>query len=352
MVLVLINYRQRVSDALESFLSEQKHHLAKSHICWADDVITKLIAYSKSAKMLRGSLCITVYELLAQPDEAIDQVASAVELLQSALIIQDDIMDKSDRRRGNPSVHCEYGQLAASKKATDHHHVGESLATCVADVALFLSFEQIASSGFSDSCTKQLISRFSQESTLTGLGQMHDVFIGAIPNQPVSLDDVFRIYSYKTARYTFVLPLTLALIAAQRTDMIDGIEQIGMQLGILFQIIDDKLCLIGDEHKTGKPIGTDIREGKATIYKALLMEHATGQRKKKLNAIFGNQQASQQDIKYVADSVGHLGIDVLVDTYIEDCKKVVNSTLQTLDAPEKIKTFFTQLMRYLETRES
>lgn len=104
-------------------------------------------------------------------------------------------------------------------------------------------------------------------------GQRRD--LADIPLVSLSEKLVYEIYHQKTAVYTVVGPLTLGAILAGASDkQLGHVNAFGVNLGIVFQIIDDHLGLYGDEKILGKPIGSDLAEGKKTIH-LLLYLHVT-----------------------------------------------------------------------------
>ena len=116
----------------------------------------------------------------------------------------------------------------------------------------------------------------------------------------MSPDDILRMYKYKTGRYSFSLPLLAgALIAGAHRDLREKLEAFGENLGLLFQIRDDELGLFGDEKELGKPVGSDVREGKKTILISLLMAAAKPAERTRLEGILGNPLVSELDLDFV-----------------------------------------------------
>lgn len=93
--------------------------------------------------MLRGLFLILIANIYNPKlnKTAILPLAASIELIQSALLIHDDIMDNDRLRRGDPTIFAQYEQFALSKKITQPTHYGQSMGICVGDMTYFLSFE-------------------------------------------------------------------------------------------------------------------------------------------------------------------------------------------------------------------
>src|SRR4029078_8287647 len=116
---------------------------------------------------------------------------------------------------------------------------------------------------------------------------------------------------------TFSLPLVLgAMVGNASEDKFKQLEEFGENLGIVFQIVDDKLGITGDSKITGKPVGNDIVQNKKTVFRKLLFDYADKNQKQILNKIFGNKNVSSTDVEKV------IGIANKLDTEIKLNKKI------------------------------
>jgi geranylgeranyl diphosphate synthase type I len=144
-------------------------------------------------------------------------LACALELFHAAFLIHDDIMDGDAVRRGKPSMHAQ---------------VGESVALSIGDMAIFCGYDVLSHLG------QELVSYISRELANVTVAQMHDVY----PREEQTRDALLHTYTYKTARYTFSLPLAAgAILAGAPGETIAQLERLGESMGILFQIRDDEL---------------------------------------------------------------------------------------------------------------
>lgn len=301
------------------------------------DVTSKLISYSSRGKMIRGGLVFLGYELFGGTATLdITAVAAAMEIFQSALLIHDDIMDRDDLRRGEKTIHRLFALEAAKNKLADPEHIGSALGICAGDLAFFYAFRMISESKLKAKLIVKLQSLFSRELSLVGIAQMQDVMIGAedfknhIPNET----EILELYRYKTGRYTFSLPLmTGALSAGANAAEISLLEQFGEKLGIIFQIKDDEIGLFGEEDTTGKPVGSDLREGKKTLVLSYLLSRVDGDERENILSILLDKRGSSRDIAqiqklFLEKNIKH-EIDDLLSRLAQDSRELIKQILKS-----------------------
>ncbi len=322
--------------------------------CLSADLFRKSAAFGASAALAPGSSPTSSPQSRQRSGQAdypepaprkdkteIFKLAAALELLQAGLLIHDDIMDEDSLRRGMPTMHKRFERDAAGSGARDPAHLGESLALCAGDICYFSAWNLV--SGFGTE-TQRL---FSRELAKVCLAQARDVRFGARESFP-ALGEILEVYAYKTARYTICLPLMAGALASGRPDALPLLEDIGLNLGLIFQLKDDYLGLFGDESRLGKPIGSDLREGKKTPYMILLRPLLSDHERERFDSVFGNDSISPVDVDYVRSLILSHEIDKsLAKTEKEYSQKARDSlsnlllTLPELDqeAAEVLKDF-------------
>ncbi len=225
-------YKKEVDEFLVSFLASKQKEFAKVN-AWGPDALGKIRRIVSEGKTIRGGLVLLLHELLggkAKKDAL--RVAASYELIQTALVIHDDIMDRDTMRRGKPTLHVQYGS--------------DAIAMCVGDILFFLAHELL-----SGTRVQTVSDKIFQE---VGIAQMQDVSFGLKKDLPTK-EEILSLYKYKTARYTFALPMMAgAMLARADKRIIDDVEKLGEAMGILFQIQNDTLNVQGD-----------IRENKKTL---------------------------------------------------------------------------------------
>lgn len=185
----------------------------------------------------------------AEPARVLD-LAAAIELLQTYLLIQDDWMDDDSERRGGPSVHA---ALAARRGDAQ---LGASLGILASDLAAGFAHESLQRGAVAAKRTAEILARFSVMHTEVVCGQQMDLLEHA---------EVERMHDLKTGSYTVRGPLQIGALLADATPaQLEALDRFGRPLGIAFQLRDDLLGTYGDPQLTGKPAGHDLREGKNT----------------------------------------------------------------------------------------
>jgi geranylgeranyl diphosphate synthase type I len=217
-------------------------------------VIEHLRAFAIGGKCLRGSLIAESARMFGMSDlTCAYKVGAAMEIAHSGLLIHDDIIDRDAMRRGREALHVQY----AHRDWREPGHTGESLAICAGAIAYFIAMRVMTAA------PSQVISVWSAEMARVGVANMQDIAL-SMQESPATIEEIFTMYRGKTARYTFSLPLVLGALLAGRDDLRDELFEIGELAGLAFQLRDDWLGVFGDPEKTGKPCGSDIREGKRT----------------------------------------------------------------------------------------
>lgn len=300
-------YLEHSKDAVTRFLAAYPEHetLPGSKGDFSEAAVYKdLYDFTTGGKMLRGALCRLGFELFSRrEDPAVTALGAAVELVQSAFLIHDDIMDRDTLRRGRPAMHTTWKLRAEERNLPDAEHLGESLAICAGDLAIFYAYRIIA--GYCGPAAADLTALFSRHLSSVTAAQMLDTAYGAGWSIP-SEDAVLNLYARKTGHYTFSLPLAAgALPAAAPEGAGARLERAGELLGIAFQLKDDELGIFGDEEELGKPVGSDIREGKKTIHYLRLAGREDG---RSLTKLFGRPDVSEDDIHRIRRYLNESGI--------------------------------------------
>ncbi|MBD3279102.1 MAG: hypothetical protein GF390_00115 [Candidatus Pacebacteria bacterium] len=342
---------QQHHSTLTKFLKQyfQQQQARFQNQIWTKDVFSRLYPYTTTGKMVRGSMVLTIWQFLAEQNSVVaqDQViklAAGIELFHSGLLIHDDIIDQDQLRRGQPAMHQQYSNW--TKKHSQARHFGHSMAQCVGDICLMLSFDLLAEAKLEPAIENQLLKLWAKEITSVALAEMHDVELAMLKTKTTQAE-ILKMYLYKTGRYTFSLPFMTGAIAAQaKQTLIDNLAKLGEYLGIIFQIKDDELGLMAKQTKLGKPIGSDIREGKKTIFYHYLIKQAQPKDKAKIQQLFGNSKLTQQDIKFVQQQLkkteSFSAVNQLVDSYTAKAKRLIAQ----LKISKKNKQFLEKLLQY------
>ncbi|HDT13662.1 MAG TPA: polyprenyl synthetase family protein [Candidatus Aminicenantes bacterium] len=291
--------RAKLLADLRDLLGRKRERLAARRP-WGSDVLRRLGEFSRRGKLIRGGLVCLGYEMTGRRlSGAAVRAGTALELMQSALLIHDDIMDLDAFRRGAPALHRQYAEMGGREAVGDADHFGVSMGICAGEIAIFLAFEALA--GLPGPCRRTVEAQklFAAEFGLVGLGQMRDIQTGASPRL-IEAREALDLYRFKTARYSFALPLAMGWILGGGAPSVrPKLERLGEHLGLIFQIKDDELGLFGDEAVLGKPVGSDIRQGKKTLLYLRLVEKAGEKERRTLAGLFGRPDLTAGDVEVV-----------------------------------------------------
>ncbi len=246
------------------------------------DLVGELAARVRHhGKRLRPLLARWGWEVAGAPAETREElvrVAAALELLQLFALVQDDVMDRSDERRGRTTLHV----VAANRHRTtgglgDPELFGDSVAVLVADLALSEATLLAAQGG-------PVVARaWRTMATELVEGQLLDVTHTAGRDRDLAASR--RIGRLKSGRYTITRPLEMgALVAGARPELVERLTTWGDLVGDAFALRDDVLGAWGDPSLTGKPSGDDLRSGKPTVLRVWADEMLADQHRPLLEA--------------------------------------------------------------------
>ncbi len=285
---------------------------------WGRDVARRLLGFAIRGKMIRGGLVAMGGGLFGrEPDENIVRAGAVAELMQSFLLIHDDIMDRDTARRGEDAVFYQYATIARDEGIDDWYHLGEALGTCVGDVAMLYAFNLLEGLSCPSEVAARVRSLFSREITWVGLAQMSDLYYGETSRE-VTETEIIDLYRFKTGRYTFSLPLCVgAVLAGQGESVVTALGELGEKLGVIFQIKDDEMGLFGDEERIGKPLGSDISENKKTLFRQYLFARADEAERARLEEIFGSREVAPGSVETVRELIVRYGVRREVEAVVE-----------------------------------
>lgn len=253
-------------------------------------LMDEFLECSRGGKNLRGVLVLLGFQIAGGKNfESIIPAGVAFEIFQTAILAQDDVIDKSEIRRSRASLYKSLGG--------DHRAVSETL--CLSDIGIFLSFRTLSSLKVGEAIKNRAINFFSQTLTQTVWGELLDIELPYLGKE-FKDQDVLKISLLKTARYTISGPLILgALLAGADITLVKKLQNFGDNLGIGFQIQDDILGVFGNEKEMGKPADSDIKEGKATLLAAFALKNSEANDLDLLKKYYGDESISMAQVEMI-----------------------------------------------------
>ncbi|NLG44935.1 polyprenyl synthetase family protein [Gordonia sp. (in: high G+C Gram-positive bacteria)] len=293
-------------------------------------------------------------------DEASDEtmvlrIGAAIELIQACALIHDDILDRSDTRRGSPTAHRRFESLHIERGFSgDPAHYGVSAAILLGDLALAWADDLVHGIGPVDWTDMRPLPRpvgvlWSQMRTEVLGGQLLDITNESSGDE--SITAAYRVMEYKTAAYTVARPLQLGAALAGADDaLLAGLHRIGLDLGVAFQLRDDVLGVFGDPAQTGKPSGDDLVEGKRTALLAEGLQRASDAGSDLLRASIG-RDLTDLEVTGAREVLVDSGALTAVEEQIDACLDRALTAIDALPVTEPARTDLTWIARRITHRE-
>jgi len=278
-------------------------------------------------KRLRPYLVLKSCKLVGGREEDAIPTAAAVELLHTFTLIHDDIIDEDEKRRGLPTVHTRWGVPTAIV-------TGDLLFAKVYEtITKFTDPRRV-----SPKRILQVLKDVSEATVAVCEGQTLDMMFEH--KETISEDEYFEMIRAKTAALLETSARCGGILGGAKKSQVERLGKYGHYAGVAFQLIDDVLGLTADEKVLGKPVGSDIHEGKRTLIIVHALKHASEDQRKKILETLGNRSASHERTQEIIDLVGSLGsinyVEEKARKYIKKSKKALASFPATEDREDLI----------------
>jgi octaprenyl-diphosphate synthase len=267
-----------ITNQLERFETQYKKILE------SDSVIVRQITehlLGVSGKRLRPAL---LYLTSGKDDDSALYPALAVELIHTATLLHDDVIDESPTRRGIDTVNHKWNNL---------------ISVLMGDYLFAKAFGLLVKAG-----KPELMESFAAATERVSVGELNQAFYTG--NFDINEEMYTKIISDKTASLFACSAEAGAICSGQDSKTCQMLKSYGENLGLAFQITDDLLDLIGETTKTGKSLGSDIREGWVTLPLIYAFRNGNGEYKKQFKDILGAKIA-QSDLDEVVRFVRNNG---------------------------------------------
>jgi len=246
--------------------------------------------------------------------------ALSLELLHDFMLVHDDIIDKSDLRRGKPSMHKMLdGYL---KKYKNIKFNGQDLAIIIGDVMYALALHSFLAVKELSERKENAFKKLIEAAIYTGSGEFIELLYGAQDIQEITKHDIYKVYDLKTAYYTFSCPLSMgAILAGASQKESDLLFQYGAYLGRAFQIKDDTIGMFSQESKIGKSVLSDLQEAKKTILIWYAYRNSDTKNRSKIKMVLSRVKVKKTDLIMMREIITKSGA-------LEDARKEVDSLIQ------------------------
>lgn len=352
----LKHYKTKVEEELGKFF-DGKREAATEFGGFTTEAYNVLKDYTlRGGKRFRSTMCIMTYRGISGDlsDTKILKAAMSLEFMQSSLLTHDDIMDESKLRRGKPTPHVWIANWYKEKISNDEAKAvkfGRNMAIILGDVFNSYGIESILKSDFLDDKKVMALDIYNTTYETTGKGQILDVWFGERKDGATE-EDYMAMIDRKTVHYTIEKPALLgAVLGGASEKQKEAISKFAFPIAQGFQIQDDILDCVSTKEKLGKPIGTDIKEGKNTLIALYAKKNANEEQMKVINEILGKGDATEDEVKEVVKVFQDTGA---LDYAKERARKLVlegKAYLKDLEIAQETLDFYNTFADYLVERK-
>mgnify|MGYP001025374947 FL=1 len=245
-------------------------------------------------KRIRPFLTITMCKAFGKEEKYVIPVAAALEIIHTFSLIHDDIIDRDKIRRGVQAVHRKWGTPTAMV-------AGDLLHTKAYQIIL----DAAVTERELEKVTLKLLSAVNESIIRVCEGQVLDEELEKEKNP--SEDQYLQMIEGKTAALFEAAAVAGAIVGGANGFQIEAARNYAHELGIAFQMLDDSLGLTADEKELGKPVGSDLREGKRTLPIIHALATADAKQKVILRHVLGNRKASELKVRTAINTIQRLG---------------------------------------------
>jgi geranylgeranyl diphosphate synthase type I len=321
-----------VDDELKIFLAARRNDLPE-----AEEMIAEIDrTLSAGGKRLRPAFCYWGFRASGgRHCDEIVRAASSLELLHTFALVHDDIMDRSDERRGIPTTYA--------AKGTD-------IALLVGDLALVLADAAFTGSGFEAGLLWRGFGLYSRMRQQVIAGQYLDVRAAEDPE--ITVEEARRIAVLKSGRYSIEEPLLIgATLGGAPEELREGLAHFGAPLGEAFQLRDDLLGTFGERSSVGKPVDSDIREGKRNVLYAQALQRASSEDRGFLAARWGGAGLTDDEIERLRSLLVHSGARSATEGLLDGLRAGAEGMLAGLQVTDEVHAALGLLVRRATDRD-
>uniref|UniRef100_A0A7C5TJ38 Polyprenyl synthetase family protein n=1 Tax=Ignisphaera aggregans TaxID=334771 RepID=A0A7C5TJ38_9CREN len=307
-------YANKISKKVEDFIYEVIKGEPKP-------LYDSALHYIKAGgKRVRPMITVLSARISGGSEEIAIPGAAAVEVLHTFTLVHDDIIDRDEFRRGVPTVHKVWG--------TEMAIVSGDLLFAYAYRCLVKSLDY----GVTVDRIVKAIDMLTDAAITVAEGQALDMLLPVVDK--VDVNKYIEMVEKKTAALFASSASIGAVLAGGNEDVIRRLRESMINAGIAFQIRDDILGLLGDEKILGKPVFSDIREGKMTILVIYALNQVDEKKSKRLRDVLGNRNADLSELREAAEIIKLSGAIEYAENLAEEYAKKAIEISKTLESED------------------
>ncbi|HSA35936.1 MAG TPA: polyprenyl synthetase family protein [Methanomassiliicoccales archaeon] len=327
-----MDHQQRTNDIIKDVDRSLMNYVRRGK---HEKLIQAMRHYPEAGgKRMRPVMAILAAEAVGKRGREALPFGCALEIIHNFTLVHDDVIDKDPMRRGRPAVHIAFDEPTA----------------IIAGDALFaIAFDVLATTDVDGERLRRLLHTVSDTVFLVAEGQQIDVDNEDRPT--VSREEYLDMVEKKTAVLFACAAEGGAIIGHGSERQITDMKEYARLLGIGFQIWDDVLGIKGDAKKVGKPVGSDIRNGKRTLIVVDALERLDkDKRRHVLTDALGNAKASDEQVKAAVQLLDDIGSIEHARQFALDYAKRAKDLLSCLKDSEE-KEMLREMVDYAVGRE-
>lgn len=274
----------------------------------------------RGGKRMRPLLTLLIAKNLGDINEVTQHAAVGLELLHTASLVHDDVVDESSERRGQASVNASFNN---------------KVAVLVGDYILSTALFYVSQSKHTE-----IISSLAQLGQILSNGEL--LQLDNISNKDISEEVYYRIISQKTASLFATCAQNGALSVGASADDVLEAKEFGHSIGMIFQIRDDIFDYY-DSKEIGKPTGNDMAEGKLTLPVIFALKNSPSEAMMKLARKVKNGSVNEDEIAVLVEYAKERGgIDYAVkrmDDYSQIARRYITDHIKNPEVSEALKAY-------------
>lgn len=256
-----------------------------------------------SGKRLRPALALLCGRVNSFRPDRLIPFAAALEMLHTATLVHDDIVDEADVRRGYPTLNAKFNNSVAVLVGDFMFAQASAQAVQAEDFRVIKSFTRTAMT---------IIGGQIDESWSNGsVGMSREQYLSRIGN--------------KTAALFALAAEGGAMLSEASQSVVEAVKRYGYVMGLAFQIVDDILDVVGDERSLGKPVGSDVRQGTVTLPALLVRDRLTPEQ---FHAAFHGDGHREEPINLLLETIQREGG---IDRSYEEADRLVAEACAVLE---------------------
>lgn len=313
---------------IEKELGEFKA-LFDTSLCSTNPLLNEVLTYVKkrNGKMMRPILVLLMAKLFGKVTDSTLHAALSLELLHTASLVHDDVVDESDKRRGQSSVNAIYNN---------------KVSVLVGDYMLATSLKHAAHTGMLE--LVELVARLGQE-----LSEGEIIQLANTANRDFSEEIYFDVIRKKTAALFTASAESGAVSVHAVPEAVKNAALFGEMIGVAFQIKDDIFDYY-ESPELGKPTGNDMLEGKLTLPALYVLNRCNDESLRDLALRIRSMQASKEEIASFVELVKQEGGIEYAEQVMHDYRNKALALLPAA-ADEAIRTALTAYIDYVIERK-